>query len=69
MKQKILFLSATALSLAVILTQCKKESAAVDNTAEVSTHSDDQSRFAAETDAVANDADLTLETTSYLRSW
>ena len=65
MKQRILFLSVTTLFLSLIFTSCQKDSTTVDNTDEVSKHSDDQSRFSAETDAVANDADAILETTPY----
>jgi hypothetical protein len=66
MKTKILFLPVTVFSLALIFTSCKKENNdATDYSTELSAQSDDQSRFSSETDAVANDADVALETTSY----
>ncbi len=46
-------------SILISFTACKKESK-TENT-EIATHSDDQSRFATEIDAVANDADVALE--------
>ena len=61
MKKHILLLSLFTFSLLLTFTSCKKDSSSDDNTAEVSTHSDDQSRFAAEVDAVANDADFAIE--------
>ena len=65
MKAKIFLLPALILSVIVIFTACQKENGnGKDYTNEISTHSDDQSRFASETDATANDADIVLETTS-----
>ena len=65
MKKRILFLSATVLFLVTIFTACKKEtSPAIDNTEEAAIQSDDQARFSTEVDAVANDADAALETSS-----
>lgn len=62
MKTYISFLSVLTLSLLLTVTGCKKEAAPPeDNTAEVTTHSDDQSLFASEMDAIANDADFALE--------
>jgi len=65
--KKIAFLLSTSFFLVVTLfTACKKEKspAGNDNTAEVSAQSDDQARFSSEVDAVANDADLALESSS-----
>jgi hypothetical protein len=63
MKAKILFLAVSVFALT--FTSCKKDSSgSEDYTAEASTHADDQSRFSAEIDAVANDADAMLETTA-----
>ena len=65
MKTRILSLAVIAFSLTLSFTSCKKDSSAsVDFTEESTTHSDDDSRFSSESDAVANDADLTLEATS-----
>ncbi|MBI5373709.1 MAG: hypothetical protein HZA79_16915 [Sphingobacteriales bacterium] len=67
MKPRFLSFAAAILSFSLIFTSCKKEgssSGTQDFTAETSTHSDDQSRFSAEVDAVANDANLVLETTA-----
>lgn len=62
MKNKILILSTTLLFMVVIITACKKEkSPSSDNTAEASIQSDDQSRFSNESQAVASDADASLE--------
>ena len=66
MKQKFLFLSFIIFSFLLSFTACKKnETIPVDNTDEVTAQSDDQFSFSSETDAVANDADLALETNSY----
>jgi hypothetical protein len=65
MKAKILLLPVLMLSVVLLFTACQKEGRGdKDFTNEISTHSDDQSRFASEIDASANDADLVLETTS-----
>jgi hypothetical protein len=61
MKKHILFLSMITFSILLSFTACKKDSSSEDNTAEISTQSDDQSRFASEVDAVANDADFAIE--------
>ncbi|MBI3140126.1 MAG: hypothetical protein HYZ15_16235 [Sphingobacteriales bacterium] len=67
MKPRLLSFAAAILSITFIFTSCKKEgstSGTQDFTAETSTHSDDQSRFSAEVDAVANDANIVLESTA-----
>jgi len=64
MKTKILILSALTFSLALSFIACKKEKDDTSNNDEVAIHSDDQSRFASEIDATANDADLTIESSS-----
>src|SRR5436189_5047921 len=64
MKTKILVLSALTFSLALSFIACKKEKDDTSNNDEVAIHSDDQSRFASEIDAAANDADLTIESSS-----
>ena len=65
MKKKILLYLASALFLVAIFTACKKETgASADNTAEASMQSDDQARVSTEVDAVANDADAALETST-----
>ena len=65
MKKQVLLLSTTIFFLATIFTACKKETAASDdNATEVSVQSDDQARFSTEVEAVANDADLALESSS-----
>jgi len=65
MKAKILSLPVFIFSLVFIVTGCQKESSSADYTAELSAQSDDQSEFSSETDAVANDADVALETSSF----
>jgi hypothetical protein len=65
MKARHLFLAAAIFSLSIIFTACQKDAAtATDYITETSTHSDDQSRFSAEMDAVANDANAALEITA-----
>ncbi|MFI5188015.1 MAG: hypothetical protein ACHQF0_14890 [Chitinophagales bacterium] len=63
MKNKILVLTTAILFLVAIFTACKKEKgSSTDTTAtEASTQSDDQARVSNETEAVANDADASLE--------
>lgn len=61
MKKNIRLLIAAALLLSISFYSCKKTDTAIDNNTELATHSDDQSRVAAETDAVANDADASIE--------
>jgi hypothetical protein len=65
MKTRMFFLPVFIFSFAFIFTACKKENSTVDFSAELSNQSDDQSQFSSETDAVANDADIALETTSF----
>lgn len=65
MKKHIFLLSLFTFSLLLTFTACKKDSSSDDNnTTEISTHSDDQSQFASEVDAVANDADIALESST-----
>jgi hypothetical protein len=50
---------------AVFFTACQKDqSGSSDYTTETSRHSDDQSRFSGEVDAVANDVNVTIESTA-----
>lgn len=64
MKSKLIFLSSSVLSLALIFTSCQKDAdKKEDVAAEAPVHSDDQSRVDAEVDAIANDADIALEAT------
>lgn len=62
MKQKKILLFSLALGLLTGFAACKKDTTTNtgDNT-EVSTHSDDQSLFSSEIDAISNDADAALE--------
>jgi hypothetical protein len=66
MKKQVLLLSTSIFFLATIFTGCKKETSPADdnNATEVSVQSDDQARFSTEIEAVANDADLALESSS-----
>ncbi|HEY6504267.1 MAG TPA: hypothetical protein VIZ28_09860 [Chitinophagaceae bacterium] len=61
MKKHILYLLTFA--LVISFTACKKEKDPKDND-EIATHSDDQSQFSAEVDAVANDADIAIESST-----
>jgi hypothetical protein len=64
MKARLLPIAAAVISISVLFAACQKDSSSSeDYTTESSTHSDDQSRFSNESDAVANDVDLTLEVT------
>jgi len=66
MKKSILYLSIVTLSAAAVFSSCKKDSSqpASDNSSQVSTQADDQSRVSEETDAVTNDVNLSLESSS-----
>lgn len=67
MKTRLQLLATVFLSTTILFTACKKEkdsASETDFTTESSTHTDDQSRFSSEIDAVANDADLALEASS-----
>jgi hypothetical protein len=65
MKARNYSLAIMAFSLAFLFASCKKNSSdAVDYTTQSSTHSDDQSRFSNESDAVANDVNLSMESTA-----
>jgi hypothetical protein len=66
MKARILFLTVSIFATTLFFISCQKDKSggATDYTAEASTHADDQSRFSSEIDAVANDANLALETTA-----
>jgi len=66
MKKSILYLSIATLSAAAVFSSCKKDSTttASDNSAQVSTQTDDQSRVSEETDAVTNDVNVSLESSS-----
>ena len=62
MKKTSLFHYLFALSLLLTFTACKKDSKSEDT--DIATHADDQSEVSAEVDAVANDADIALESNS-----
>jgi hypothetical protein len=65
MKKRILYL--LTFSLVIGFTACKKGSGSDNNNNnndQVAVHSDDQSRFSAEVDAVSNDADIALESST-----
>lgn len=65
MKSTLLSFVLTVLAVSLVFSSCKKErGSSEDFTTETSTHSDDQSRFSAEVDAVANDANLLLESSA-----
>ena len=65
MKTRIISLALSIFSLVFIFTACKKENSTTDYTTELSEQSDDQSQFSSETDAVADDANIALETSSF----
>jgi hypothetical protein len=61
MKKHFLYL--LSFSVLIAFSACKKD-AVVNNDNEIATHADDQSRFSAEVDAVANDADIAVESST-----
>jgi hypothetical protein len=61
MKKKIQVLLAVFAAGTLCFTACKKNSNEVDYAAELSAHSDDQSRFSNETDEIANDANNAID--------
>jgi hypothetical protein len=64
MKARILSLAATILSLSFIFSACQKNATSeTDYSNESSVHSDDQSRFSGELDAVSDDADASIDAT------
>lgn len=64
MKKTSLFHYLFAFTLLIIFAACKKDGN--NNNDEITTHSDDQSQFSSEIDAIANDADVTIESSSSL---
>ena len=63
MKTKIAHILATVLFFVAIFSACKKENSnpKTDESTEIAVQSDDQSRFSNEIDAVATDADISIE--------
>jgi hypothetical protein len=63
MKTKIVLFLATVLFFVAIFSACKKENSnpKTDESTEIAVQSDDQSRFSNEIDAVATDADFSIE--------
>lgn len=61
MKTRILQLSFITIFSAVLFSACKKEETRDNTGNEMAAHSDDQARFSTEVDAVANDANIALE--------
>lgn len=52
------------LPLSIVMLSCQKDKENDDSSSsEIATHSEDQSRFSSEQDAVANDASLMIEST------
>jgi hypothetical protein len=64
MKKQFLFPGILVLFVSLVFSNCKKETSPNNNSDEVATHSDDQSNFDNETDAIANDADIAIESSS-----
>ena len=60
MKKSLHLVLVAFLAISVTFTSCKKDDTATDNS-DLTTHSDDQSRFSAETDAAINDANAAVE--------
>lgn len=66
MKQKNFLVYSLALFLSISFIACKKDKTAEGTNTEIATHSDDQSVFSAEVDAVTSDASAALEAASVL---
>ena len=64
MKKTLRFLMVAVIAISVTFTSCKKADTEADNSSELSTHSDDQSRFSNEIDATANDENAAIESFS-----
>lgn len=65
MKARLLSFAVAILSVSVLFTACQKDAdTPSDNSAETTTHSDDQSRFSNEIDAAGTDVNASLEATS-----
>lgn len=64
MKTNFRFLPAAALALLTIFTACEKETTTTGSDTELTTHSDDQSQVSVETDAIANEATLAVESSA-----
>ncbi len=62
MKKSLRFLMIAVIAISVTFSSCKKaDTPNVDNSSELSTHSDDQSRFNSESDDVLNDGNTAIE--------
>jgi hypothetical protein len=62
MKKSLRFLMIAVIAISVTFTSCKKaDIPTADNSSELSTHSDDQSRFNSESDEVLNDGNTAIE--------
>lgn len=62
MKKQFFYL--LTFSLVIGFAACKKDSGSSNNDNDIATHSDDQSQFTTEVDAVSNDADIALESST-----
>ncbi|MFT3934919.1 MAG: hypothetical protein QM726_14940 [Chitinophagaceae bacterium] len=61
-KKISIFVAASVICSSLLFTSCKKDNnQSTDNSNQISTQSDDQSRISAETDAVSNDVNTSLE--------
>ncbi|MEP7165555.1 MAG: hypothetical protein ABI741_12720 [Ferruginibacter sp.] len=61
MKKTLRLLMVAIIAISVTFTSCKKANTDADNSAELTTHSDDQARFDNETDASINDENAAIE--------
>lgn len=61
MKQKIKILFAVIILAGATLVACKKSSTEADYTTELSAHADDQARFSAESDAISDDVNSSID--------
>ena len=62
MKKTFRFLMIALIAFSVTFTSCKKaDTPNADNSSELATHSDDQSRFNSESDEVSDDANAAIE--------
>ena len=61
MKKSLRILMVAVIAISVTFTSCKKADKDTDNTDQLTTHSEDQSRFSNEIDATANDENAAIE--------
>ncbi len=64
MQNKLRLLSVVTLALFTTFTACKKEAVSSDTSTEITTHAEDQSTVSSDMDAIANDVNVAVESTT-----